>query len=902
MVSFSRGYTGLLVERRRADLGRGLHGSGWRKIAVVALLLLMPWTAAMAQTDKVEKTDRDEKPEKVEKTGLQGRVVDALTGEKLPFVQVSFEGTNIGTSSDMDGRFSLSNTKGHTKVQLRMMGYEPKEITLVRGVVKRGMKIEMSPKVETLKEVVVTSKRGRRERYKRRHNPAVELAKKAIEHRDSNRLVGQERYSRDVYEKLTLALDDFHPDFTKHRLWKHLPFLEKYIDQTPFDATPILTVSMRETMMKQTYRRKPRQHRTYVTGYRMEGVDQALGQEGIDESLAAMFTQFEIYDADIELMLNHFVGPLSPTMAITFYHYYITDTVEVDSVTCVELSFVPANKESYGFTGQLYIALDSTYRVARYSMTVSPRVNLNFVRDLTIQQHFARTDDGHYVPDRQDIFCRLYVHKKLQELYAHRVTICSDYRFNDSAQPLPDSIFGPGVYHVVRPGATKILRRVWNSQRPIELTFKETMLDSLKVELARLPAFQTIKSVSEVALTGYVPTTKEREESKFDIGPVFNFVSYNNEEGWRVRLGGMTTAKLNPRHFAEGYVAYGFGDRRPKFNAQYLYAFDKKENHAYEAPKSGLRVYASYELESPGQSFGRYTRDNIMMSSTVSRKSQYVGTLAVKVYKEWRNHLSFNTWVSLRQFEPAGSLLYERVGSDGTLSRVEHFGEAEWRLDLGFTPNRASESYRPGGSGLLNIDKDAPALHLSHRVGYMEGGFLYQRTDFTAEKRFWLGAFGHIETKLKSGMVWNRVSYPRLYFPDANSSMMLSEGAFNSMKPMEFVMDQYVSFFATYHLKGWILNRIPLINRLRLREVVGFNILYGGLTSKNNPSAADGEGLFALPAGVGQLGEEPFMEYSVGIENIFKFIRVDYVRRLTYVDDIPPHKRGMIRINFKFTL
>ena len=874
------------------------RGRWWR--VVVLVLMLMP--AGVAAQTKGDGDNKGGRAPKVEKTGIQGRVVDAQTGEKLPFVQVGFVGTHIGTSSDMDGRFVLTNTEGHTKVQLHMLGYEPKEITLARGVMKRGAKIELSPKAETLQEVVVTSKRGRRSRYRRRHNPAVELAQKAIAHRDSNRLASQERYSRDVYEKLTLALDNFQPDFSRHKLWKHLPFLEKYIDQTPFDATPILTVSMRETMMEQTYRRRPRQHRTYVTGYRMEGVDQALGQEGIDESLAAMFTQFEIYDADIELMLNHFVGPLSPTMAISFYQYHITDTVEVDGVKCVELSFVPANRQSYGFSGQLYIALDSTYRVARYTMTVSPKVNLNFVRDLTIEQHYAKLDDSHYVPDRQDIYCRLYVHRKLQELYAHRVTVCSRYAFGDQARALPDSIFGPGVYHVVRPGATKILRRVWNSQRPIELTFKETMLDSLKVELARLPAFQTVKSIGEVALTGYAPTTKERQESKVDIGPVFNTLSHNNEEGWRLRLGGMTTARLNHNHFAEGYLAYGFGDRRPKFNAQYLYAFDKKENNAYEAPRSGLKVIAGYELESPGQNFGRYTRDNILMSTWRPRKSQYVSTLAVKLYKEWRNHLSVDAWASLQRFEPAGALQYKRVNADGTLSSVERFSEAQCRFDLGFTPNRASESYRPGSSGLLNIDRDAPSLHLSHRVGYMEGGFFYQRTDFVAEKRFWLGAFGHIETKLKSGMVWNRVPYPRLYFPDANSSLMLSEGAFNTMQPMEFVMDQYVAFFATYHLKGWVLNRIPLINQLRLREVVGFNILYGGLTSKNSPSAENGAGLFALPAGVGQLGKEPYMEYSIGVENIFKFIRVDYVRRLTYVEGIPANRRGMIRIDFKFTL
>ncbi len=833
-------------------------------------------------------------------TGMQGKVVDAETGEAIPFVQVGFTGSTIGTTTDMDGRFRVSNNQGFTTLRFQMMGYEPTEISLEPGKIKNNAKIALAPHSNVMQEVVISASRKERSRYRRRNNPAVELVQKVIEHKDNNRMQTLERFNRDIYEKATLALDNFQPDFEHKRIWKKLDFIEKYIDLTPFDATPILTISMREMMFRQSFRHKPRQNRTLLTAKRMEGVDQILGQEGIDASLSSMFLPIDIYDNDIELMLNHFTGPLNTTLATSFYKYYITDTLFIDGEQCIELSFIPANVHSYGFTGQMYITLDGNYAVRKFTMNVSPHVNLNFVRDLTVTQSFKRIGNL-VVPDRSDTYGRMYIHKKIQEVYAHQVRIYYNYDISPTAELLPDSLFSPLNNNASLP-KTKMLRREWNRLRPIELSSKETVIDSLRYELARMPEFQVLKKVAEITISSYIPTTYKRDSSRFDFGPIYNFISYNHEEGLRLRLGGMTTAKLNPRNFFEGYAAYGLRDQRPKFNASFIHTFDEKDYHSHESPISQWSITATYELEAPGQNFDNFDRDNILMSDDRPHSLQYVAQGVARLRKAWPSNISIDTWLAARRYQPSGTLLYMQYQDDGSLKTVHHFSEAEWMGKLTFSPNRDPDSKRPGSAELMNIRKDAPTINLSHRIAIMDGGFRYQRTDFSAEKRFWLGAFGHIDTKLQSAIIWNRVPYIRLCFPNGNESLFLSNSSFNSMRPMEFVTDQYVSLFATYHLKGWILNNIPLIKQLRLREVLGFNILYGGLSAKNNPLVENAAGLFKLPDITSPLGNQPYMEYSIGIENILKFIRIDYIRRLSYNTGMTSKEKSFIKIEFKFTL
>ncbi|MBP3764141.1 MAG: carboxypeptidase-like regulatory domain-containing protein [Bacteroidales bacterium] len=834
-------------------------------------------------------------------TGLQGKVVDAVTGEPVPFVQIVFDGTVIGTSTDMDGKFLISNGLGHTALSFRMMGYEPLKMRLEAGKVQKRATVKMTPQSRTLGEVQITAKKGKG-KYTRKNNPAVELAKKVIANKEQNRVEALPRWRRNIYERLTMSLDDFRPDFEGKRLWRKLNFLEKYIDETEFDASPILAISMRESFKEQSYRKKPQQLRTLTTGHRMEGVDEVLSDEGIDENLQAMFSPVDIYDGDIELMLNHFVSPLSPLLATTFYKFYITDTLDVDGQRCVELSFVPSNKQSYGFTGQMYVSLDadSTFALTRYVMTVSKHVNLNFVRDLSIVQTYRRDGEGHWLPYRCDTYGRLYIHKKIQEIYVHQMRVFTDYSIGDTTQLLPDSLFTAFTNEATLPkGQLKRYKREFNEGRPVQLSAKQTVLDSMWVELRRLPEFRFLKATGELFVSGYLPTHRQRKQSRLDIGPVFNTLSFNHVEGWRVRLGGMTTAKLHPQHFGEGYIAYGFRDQRPKFNATYIYTFDEKERHAHEGPFSSLSLMVGYDLQTPGQAYDNFDRDNIMMSSDKEFKAQYVAQTHLRLRKEWRSHLRLDTRIGLRRYQPAGLLHYQQYQEDGSLRDVSSFSEAEFQASLSFTPNLGDGTRRRETQS--NLRRDAPTINLTHTVALLDGTTLFNTTDFSADKRFWLGAFGHIDARLGAGVVWNRVPYPRLYIPSGNSGLFLSSSAFNTMQPMEFIMDQYVSFFASYHLKGWILNHIPLINSLRLREVVGFNVLYGGLSTRNDPSV-DPVGLYLFPEHTTPFGTMPYMEYSLGIENILKFLRVDFVRRLTYTEGMESRDCWFIRIDLKFSL
>lgn len=859
------------------------------KTIYLFLLLLWPLTT-MAQSPT---------------TAVQGRVRDAETNEPIPFVQIVFDGTTVGAETDMDGRFSISNDQGYTTVSFRMMGYEPQKLKLQRGKTKKRVTVKMIPRGKTLEAVEITAKKSKK-KYSRKNNPAVELVKKVIAHKDENRIENADHWYRDVYERLSMSLDDFNPDFEEHWLWKKLDFLEKYIDETQFDATPILIVSMREALVEESYRKSPKQQRRLVTGKRMEGLDEVLTDEGIDENIRVMFTPVDIYDGDIELMLNHFTSPLSSVLGTTFYKFYITDTCLVEGQKCVELSFIPANQQSYGFTGRMYVSLDpdSSFALTKYVMTVSPHVNLNFVRDLSVVQTFRRDSaaDGsiHWLPYRCDTYGRMYISKRIQELYVHQMRVYTNYDFSDTAKMLPDSIFSTFEHEVVLPKKDLMhYKSEFNERRPVKLSAKETVLDSMWIELNRLPEFRTIKYTGEMLTSGYIPTAKKRSDSKFDIGPVFNIFSYNHQEGWRLRLGGMSKAELSPRNFIEGYAAYGFRDKRPKGNLLLTHTFDDKDRHSHEAPFSNISLNATYELQTPGQSYENFDRDNIMSSSDNEMNVQYVAQGMLRFRKEWKNHMRFDTWLAARHYEPSGSLVYLEYQEDGSLKKVDFFTEAEWHVGLSFTPNFSPGTRRRETQS--NLRKDAPSISIGHTVDLVDGVRWVHSTDISADKRIWLSSFGHIDAKLSAGAIWNRAPYTRLYIPSGNSSIWVSNNSFNSMRPMEFIMDRYVAFFASYHLKGWILNRIPLINRLRLREVMGFNFLYGTLTDKNNVSI-DPTGLYMPPPDTKPFDQGPFMEYSIGIENILRILRIDFVRRLTYIDGWDKKDCWFVRIDLKFSL
>ena len=900
----------------------------------ILFLLLVVFASASAQ-------------EKI--TSVAGVVVDADTGEPLPFVQLYFikptsEGslnTQYGTTSDLDGNFSLSNPAGYTTVNFQMIGYKTEMYTLHQGQQRKNIKIKLKPDVYNLQDIVVTPKH-RKQEYRRKGNPAVELIKNVIAHKDSLTPRTREQYTASTYHRQSFALDNFAPNFNKG-FWKEVDFIRKYIDTT--GTNPALTLSIRENLGREFYQKKPHREKESIDKKRFFGLESLMSTQTMEKQLQAIFKDVDINQDNMNILFNRFVSPLSSTLAVAYYQYYIMDTILVDGVSCIDLAFVPVNSESYSFTGHLYIVNDSTYKIKKYAINIPPHINLNFVSDYSVAHEYKQLPDGLWVPDRTYTYCKFYLTDRKRTLLARQTKIYTDFDFDS---PIAKEVYSPfyGLTDSVKPADSTSIRadfQYWDEHRPEPLSFYESSVMDLVDEFKNTPKFNALLMAVDALTSEFVATVPSTRwgESKWDFGPIYNTISWNMLEGVRLRVGGTTTANLHPQFFLSTYAAYGFGDKRPKGDLTLMYSFNKKRYHQYEPLRDYLALSLNYDVQEPGQQFSVLERDNLLMSiptsKIVMKNFQYVARGRLLYYKELPIQLTTKLNFDYEYNEAAGAMTYDRItgydtlGSISGTQRIKAYHNYEFGAELRYSPGADFPINRVGVETPFTLEQDAPVISIRHTIGYLDDrstggqGFFYNATQLTAEKRFWFSSFGHLDARIQTGMVWNKVPFTKLYSPTTSTSIFLGKNAFNLMQPMEFIMDEYVALYATYFFKGWILNRIPGINRLKLRGVISFSGIYGGLTDKNNPYIAGNEGLYKFPDSStfdangeyvsgytsSPIGKLPYMEFTAGFENILKFIRIDYVRRITYNDYMLPNGnrrkigawgRNGVKITVRFAL
>lgn len=870
-------------------------------------------------------------------TGMSGMVVNDDTGETLPYVQIYFlkdvedQGTvpsEIGTVSSYDGRFEVTNTEGLTTLCFQMLGYKTELVTLRAGQFRKNARVRMEPDIYGLQDIVVTPTYRKRD-YKRKNNPAVELIKNVIAHKEQHDVKTANRYTAQTYARASFAADNLKINWEKG-IWKNFQFVEKYIDTT--GVYPNLTVSIRENVGEEFFQRRPHREKKIIEKKRIAGLEDRVSFDSFKDVTDAIFKDVDINDNNMNLLLNRFVSPLSSSLAVSFYQYFIQDTLMVDGYECIDLAFVPVNAESYGFTGHLYIVNDSTYHIKRYAINVPTNINLNFVSDYSLEGSYKQLDNGLWAPDRVNTYAKFYVLNRKRGMLARQTKIYTHWDLESPIAPETFSAFTAEEVESDDSTAVRVASKEWDNLRPEPLTKTESSVIELVDEFVRSRRHSSLALFGNSLLTQYIATTPAHamNESKFDIGPIYNFISWNMLEGVRLRFGGTTTAKMHPQVFARAYVAFGTTDLRPKYEATLVYTFDKHKRHPYDGLRHHLQWTAMYDVEEPGKAFTFVRRDNILMSIPTSKPvigfNQYVFHARMEYMKEWRNKLSLKAAFDFSNNEAAGALRYERMNWESTItstdttwtltkSRIPSYRCYEGMIELQYSPGSRVPIDRLGYESPFALETDAPTLRLTHYVGYLDDrhyggdGFIYNRTEFLFDKRFWFSAFGHLDLRVQTGMVWQKVPFTRLYIPQTSSSLFLAPRAFNQMKPMEFLMDTYVALYATYYFKGWILNRIPGINKLKLRGVVSFSGIYGALTKKNNPYLETGSGLYEFPHtefdehtfkenGYLQdgyrvsspIGKMPYLELTAGFENIFKFLRIDYVRRLTYNDYELPYR------------
>lgn len=736
-----------------------------------------------------------------------------------------------------------------------------------------------------LQELVVNPKK---EKYTKKNNPAVDLMRRVREYQKNGDPTLQQNYSYDQYDKTTLGL----LDFSEKELNRH-QFLKDYVDTTRYGARSVLYVLMKEKNATQIFTDEGKKHKTVIKGRTSSGIDEALDDGNVSTMLEEILREVDIYGNDITLLTNRFVSPLS-SIGADYYKYFITDTLDVEGVRCIQLTFSPHSPESFSFMGNLYVELgDTTGFIKKVSMKVPRTINLNYVDNLYIDQTFEKDSLGkrHKVLDEMNV--DICIVKGTQRFYSRRVTRYSNFNY-EKRKDLSKAYDMLGDIWEIDTDSNNA-GGFGSIQRMESLSKAEANMGSFMTRLREVPFFYWAEKVLAILVNGYVKTGKP---SKFDIGPVNTLISGNTIEGVRLRLGGMTTANLSPHLFARGYVAYGTRDHRWKYKGELEYSFNRKKYHSREFPLNSIRATYMYDLDMLGQHYLFTNADNVFL--TWKRRPSNLATyrkLAKLEYNlELPNQFSFSVWGEYVNQQSTRWLPF--VNGRGDV--IHDYSRTSFGVKLRYAPG---EKFVQEKSIRVPINLDAPVIQLTHEwgpKGMFGSDFVTQKTELSIQKRFWFSAFGYTDIILKCGVVWSQVQYPELLWPNANLSYTIQPESYSLMNPMEFALDKYASWDLTYWGNGILFNRLPLIKKAKLREVVGFKGVYGGISDRNKPELHDNLFRFPDDSGTRYMGRTPYMEISAGIDNIFTILRVDYIWRLSY-RDTPGADRSGIRIALHFT-
>lgn len=831
---------------------------------------------------------------------IRGVVVDEETGDSIPHPGLQYKKGKVVVSGGSDGSFSIPRLNDEY-LTVSAVGYKTLQILIGPNTPAR-MRITLKPDTKRLKEVTVRGKKGK---YSRKNNPAVELMKRVIAAKKRNDLENHDYYRYDKYQKLTLAVNDITPAEVEKEKGKNRQWLVNQIEFCPYNNKLILPLSVDETVTQHIYRKDPKKEKTIVLGQRATGVNDLIQTgEMLNTVLKDVFTDVDLYDDQIRLLQYPFTSPIGKD-AIAFYRFYIVDTVYVDRDECYHLEFTPNNQQDFGFRGELWVLTDSTLHVKKCRLSLPRKSDVNFTDNLSVTQEFTKLPNGEWVLTTDDMYVEMSVVDFLTKAVVIRTTRMTDYAFD----PIPDKAFKGKAKVKYDPSSRMRGDDFWADNRTVELTGSERGMGTFIDNLTKTKGFKYLLFGMKVLIENYVETGGKTHPSLVDIGPINTMVSTNFIDGMRTRLSAQTTANLNPHLFVSGYYARGWDSRKNYYKGQVTYSFNKKEYMPWEFPKRTLTFTSTYDVCSPSDKFMPTDKDNVFTSFKWTDVDKMMFYNRQELAFEYEQDWGFKTTVRLKteENEACGKLYFTPLSLyDADPPAIEHgkIRTTEASIELRYAPG---ETYVNTKQRRLKINYDPPVFTLSHTVGVkgvLGGDYNYNFTEASVYKRFWLNSWGKLDVTLKGGIQWNKVPFPLLIMPAANLSYIVEDETFNMINNMEFLNDRYASLDVSWDLNGKIFNRIPLIKKLKWREWLGVKVLWGTLTDKNNPTLAANAGdplLMQFPEGSYVMDpHRPYIELIAGIHNIFKIFHVQFVHRLNY-NGLPTAKKNGVRLMMRFT-
>lgn len=830
---------------------------------------------------------------------ITGVVIDAVTGDTIPFASVQYKGHKIAVVGEASGAFSIERRNGWN-ITVSAIGYKSQKIEIDANT-PAMLHVVLKPDARSLSEVRVKGKRGK---YKKKDNPAVALMRRVIAAKKKTHLENHDYYSFDKYQKITLAVNDLHTEELEKGMFRKSKWFLNQVETSPYNGKLILPLTVDETVSQNIYRRDPKSEKTIVKGRSSKGVNNLIETgEIMNTMLKDVFKDIDLYDDQINMLHKRFISPIGRD-AISFYRYYIEDTVYVGKDKCFHIQFLPSNPQDFGFRGEMWVLADSTLHIKKCDMTLPYNNAVNFVEGLKISQEYTRLPEGDWVLTSDDMIVELSLLNFLTKAVVMRTTRNSGYAFT----PLPGKLFKGMAKEIYDPDVMMQGEDFWALNRKAGLTRSEASMDEFIANMKKSKNFGIVLFAAKAFIENFIELGDDKHPSKVDIGPVNTVISKNFIDGVRTRISGQTTANLNPHWFFSGYYARGWDSKKNYYKGELTYSFNKKKYLPREFPKRTVTFTSTYDVYSPSDKFVSTDKDNVFTAFKWSEVDKMMFYNRQQLAFEYETDWGFRTLASIKteENEACAKLFFKPLsladaempaGSNGKLRTTEI--HAELRYSPGQTFINTKQRRLPA-------NHDAPVFQLGHTVGikgFMGGDYDYNFTEASIYKRFWLGSWGKLETRLKGGLQWNKVPFPLLIMPATNLSYIVNDETFCMINNMEFLNDRYASLHLSWDLNGKILNRIPLLKKLKWRESFGVNCLWGGLSDKNNPFLEQNAGdsrLMYFPEGAYVMdGSKPYVEFTAGIHNIFKIIHIQYVRRLSYLNQPTARKNG-VRFTLEF--
>lgn len=815
---------------------------------------------------------------------VSGVVMDSSTGETISGASVTVDDTTVGASCDSLGYFSLILSGKSSPFSIRVSAVGYLEFKAAYQKPSENLVIEMQRASNTIDAVEVAYKG----KYNNK-NPTVELIRQVIQHKKINRLENQPKLSFKQYDKLQLGM--LNPSEKYRKGLGSMNFFFQNVDTISSPGNRLLTIFMQEQMSDVYSKNDPKAYKKHVTSLKQTEFDERyVNNHNIQSYISYLFQDIELYDENVFLINKLFLSPIANNAPL-FYKYYPVDTVTMNGDRYVRLNFEPRNKEDLLLSGTLLISTDDRYTVRLAELRANKETNLNWVNDMNIKLHYKPNKDRFMYLERSDVEIAFGIGGK-NALFGTKTTLNYDYDFSSDYD---DAVFAGAPTEIAVTAVDN--GKQLETQRPIRLNPVESKVYSNFEQLNDNRSFKTMLAVGYLLSQGYF------NAGIFEFGPIEYLYSKNNIQGNRLRIGGRTTDQLSEKLFIEAYVAYGSKSKDLSYFLRPAVSLNGESVARF--PAHYLQGTVQHDIFDPGRGIGFRKGDSFFQSLRSNYPTKWMDSHAYKLEHviEFGNHVSIESSLMHQSRRAIGDLSFVSSGAGANV--VENINNNELAVKLRWAPN---EKFYYRNLTRTTIKENYPVMDLQYRKGlkgFWKSNYNYDALRGSISKRFFLNQLGIADATLIAGKVWGTLPYPLLEMPDVFAEEDRHTIDYYMMNSMEFVADEYVHFAFENQMNGFILNKIPLIKKLKLREIWGVKAFYGNLTDRNNPYRSsevikfdtNDEGTVMTHS----MGARPYVEAKVGLDNVLRILRVEYGRRLTYLGLPNASKdtyRVLLNINF----